>query len=252
MKIGVLVKSVIVPADVTVGEDGSAHLPDDRAMNTFDAYGVSEAIELKQAAGGTVTAIGAGHGVRDVLTRALATGADDAIEVDLDVSGLDALSTARVLADAIRDRQFDLLIAGQTADDTEVGQVGIAVAELLGIPHVSCVVDIVDDGDRLRVQRDWEGSTHTLLVPKPAMMVMLTGRNAPAHHPSLRGMMQAKKRPVETLALDCRKSQLTWSAPVLLDEKPAGVVIDGSDPADAAARLIRWMREQRLIAGGAR
>lgn len=251
MNIGVFVKQVIDVSAVTVDvETGKPKISAAPVMNTFDAYGVGEAVDLKETYGGHVTAIGLGpESIRDVLMRALATGADEAILIKTDsLKSIDSLMTARLLADAVRNGEFDVLIAGQTSDDYENGQVGIQIAEMLGVPHVSCVVEVQDDGNSLLVQRDWEGSKQCIRLPKPAMLVMLTGRSGPRRHASLKGMMQAKRKPVHELAPDIMPTtSLSWSEPGALVKKSAGIIVEG-EPADvAAAKLADWLREHRLV-----
>lgn len=251
MNIGVFVKQVIDVSSVTVNEaTGKPEIGAAPIINTFDAYGVGEAVDLKEKYGGAVTAVGLGpESIRDVLVRALATGADEAIHVKTGEPGsIDTLTAARLLADAVRNHEFDVLIAGQTSDDYENGQVGIQIAELLGIPHVSCVVNVEDDGDALLVQRDWEGSKQQIRLPKPAMLVMLTGRNGPRRHASLKGMMQAKRKTVHELEpAVVRSTSLTWSEPTAPGKKAAGIIVQGESADAAAAKLAGWLRENRLV-----
>ena len=113
-------------------------------ISSYDRYGIEAALRLKEAWGGEVIAVTAGPAAaRDVISRALAMGADRGIHVQVsDVNATDSLGIARVLAEAIRPLGCHLVIAGQASDDFEVGQVGAQVAELLGMPVISNVVEV--------------------------------------------------------------------------------------------------------------
>src|SRR3712207_323317 len=184
-------------------------------MSSYDEYAVEAALRLKESFDGEVIAVAAGPtSVRDVITRALAMGADRGIHLELeDVNATDTLGMASILSDALRPLDCNLVIAGQTSDDYEAGQVGAQVAELLRMPVISNVVEIQTDEDGLRVRRDMEDGYQTVRSTLPAVLLSSTGLDQP-RLPSLKGIMAAKKKPVETIAAsvptECR---LTWDAP---------------------------------------
>ena len=115
-------------------------------MSSYDEYAVEAALRLKESFGGEVIAVAAGPAqVRDVITRALAMGADRGVHLEMeDVNATDTLGMASILSDALRPLGCSLVIAGQTSDDLEAGQVGAQVAELLKMPVISNVVEITD------------------------------------------------------------------------------------------------------------
>ena len=251
-RIAVLVKQV---ADVNAIETD----PDSRqakpggalVMNTYDAYALSEAITLKETNGAVVTVICVGpDSVREVLLRGLATGADAAIHIVLsDNNSVDTLTLAGVLGAVVEDKAFDLILAGQVADDYETGQVPAQLAELLGVPHVSLVTHVEIEPDGLRVRRDAEASKETLHCPMPAVLMVLSGRDGPRHHPSLRGMMAAKRKPIERLEASRSQSapRLTWSEPIVPEKVFAGIIVR-DEPADvAAAALADWLFDLKLL-----
>ena len=126
-------------------------------------------------------------------------GADRGIHLELeDVNATDTLGMASILSDALRPLECSL-IAGQTSDDFEAGQVGAQVAELLKMPVISNVVEIQIDDDGLLVRRDMEDGYQTVRSTLPAVLLSSTGLDQP-RLPSLKGIMAAKKKPVETLA----------------------------------------------------
>lgn len=251
VNIAVLVKQVPDINEITIDPvSRHARLGESRVLNTFDHYALTAALGLREDVGGTVTAIAAGPPrAREVLLRCLAIGADEAILVDLpDNNGIDTLALARVLATEIRKHGVALVFAGQSTDDYEAGQVGPQVAELLGWPHISLVTQAALDGDRLRVRRDAEGTREDVSVDLPAVLMVLSGRDSEQRYPTLRGMMQAKKKriPVVTPQLDDRV-RLSWSTPVAVERAATGIIVQGEPAPDAARNLVAWLRERKLV-----
>ncbi|MDQ3542081.1 MAG: electron transfer flavoprotein subunit beta/FixA family protein [Chloroflexota bacterium] len=251
LQIAVLVKQVPDINAVRV-DAGSrrADLGTSLVMNTYDTYAVSEAISLKERMDAEVTVVSAGPAsTREVILRALATGADSGIHVEIgEPNAMDSLAMAQVLADALRDEEIDLIMAGQTTDDYETGQVGPQVAELLGWPHVSLAthIDVVER--RLRVTRDAEGSKETVEFPTPGVVMVLSGRDGSQRHPSLRGMMAAKNKPIRSiLATLPEKRRLFWSEPVAPVREMEGTILAGLAPAEAATQLVTWLKDRKLV-----
>lgn len=252
LKIAVLVKQVPDVNAITV--DPVTHTPvlgSDRVMNTYDAYAVGEAIGIKERFGGTVTVITAGpSSAREVLLRALATGADEAILIDLpNHNDIDSLATARILAAEIRKHGFDVILAGQSTDDYETGQVAPQVGELLGWPHVSLVTHVEVDGRSLTVNRDAEASKEVVALPLPAVLMVLSARDGPQKFPTLRGMMAAKKKTIAVVEpkLSGQSRRLVWSDPVAVEREVTGTILKDVPAEQAAADLVAWLREQKLV-----
>ena len=219
-------------------------------ISSYDEYAVEEALRLKETHGGEVTVIAAGPpSAKDALTRALAMGADRAVLIDApNVNQLDTLAVAGVLAGRLRGQGFDLILAGQTADDNETGQVGPQLAELLDVPLISNVIGLEIEGERLVVQRDTEDGQQTVETGMPAVLLASTGLNTP-RYPSLKGIMAAKRKPLETVAPDGETgdARITWGEPFVPERTTAGVVLQDVPPADAARQLVTWLKEQKLI-----
>ncbi|HWV25190.1 MAG TPA: electron transfer flavoprotein subunit beta/FixA family protein [Thermomicrobiales bacterium] len=250
MKIGVLIKQVedirSVRIDSKTGEPDITGTP---VMDTTDALVVSESVDLREAAGGEITAIGLGpKHARDILVSALATGVDNALHIlSEDTEKSDTLATARALADAVRDEGFDVLMAGKLSDDYGTGQVGLQVAELLGIRHLSSVVGIRFEDDALHVTRDVDGFEEETQVDAPVMLILAPSDEGPKRHPSLRGMMQAKRKPVREVETTVEmQTALSWTEPKAQARGGDRIMIEGADPAEAAAKLAAWLRENRL------
>lgn len=252
LRIAVLVKQVPDVNGVTVDPETRAPvIGSELVMNTYDAYAVGEAIGIKERFGATVTAITAGPPqARDVLLRALATGADEALLIDLpDHNDLDTLAVAAILAGEIGNHEFDLVLAGQSTDDYETGQVGPQVAERLGWPHVSLVTHVEVEDRSLRVNRDAEASKEVVETPLPAVLMVLSGRDGPQKFPTLRGMMAARKKdiPIVEAGPFERSTHLAWSEPVAAEREAKGTILEGVPAEQAAAELIAWLKERKLV-----
>jgi electron transfer flavoprotein beta subunit len=251
VKIAVFVKQVEDARTVRIDSaSGAASTTGEPVMNPADAWTVSEAIDLREAIGGEVTAITLGpKSAREIVVEALATGADAGIHVVVDDAGnADSRVVAAALADAIRDRGYDILIAGDAAGDYGSGQVGVQVAEALGIPHVMKVTGVSRDGDAVKVQRDLDGFADEIEVPTPIMLVMQPGEDGPKRHASLRGMMQAKRKTVEELTpAEAMSSPLQWTAPRAQRTSADRIMLENEPADEMAAKLAAWLREHRLL-----
>lgn len=257
LKMAVLVKYIPDPNGISVdpGSRGPV-FSGAMAVNTYDTYAVAEAIELKERYGGDVTIVTAGPaGSREAILRGLATGADRGIhlQAEADVLGrIDSLALARLIADRLRGEGFDLILAGQQSEDLETGQVGPQVAALLDLPHVSLVTSLEADMDArtVRIRRDSEGRKQVIGVELPAMLLMLTGRDGEQRHPTLKGMIQAKRKPVEVIELDPAAfgtPAMTWSEPVAPVREREAIIVEGQPASEAAKALAAWLREKHLV-----
>jgi electron transfer flavoprotein beta subunit len=252
LTIAVLIKQVpdmdAVRIDRTTGRIvPSAQL----GMSSYDEYAVEAALRLKESFGGEVVAAAAGPAsVRDVITRALAMGADRGMHLEMeDVNATDTLGMAAILSDALRPLACSLVIAGQTSDDLEAGQVGAQVAELLTMPVISNVVEIQIDEGGLLVRRDMEDGYQTVRSSLPAVLLSSTGLDQP-RLPSLKGIMAAKKKPVDTFAVSIREERcLAWETPEVPAKAVSGTIVNAQEvsAAEASRQLVGWLQEQKLI-----
>jgi electron transfer flavoprotein beta subunit len=194
----------------------------------------------------------------EALRTGLAMGADKGVHVcDPALEGSDTLVTAKVLAAAIKGLPYDIILCGKIAVDDNTGQVGPALAELLGIPHVSGATTLeVDEASKMATAtREIEGGFMRLEVPIPAVITAEKDLNAP-RYPSLPGIMKAKTKPVDkkdvaSLGFDSSKVGLAGSKiqPLgmsLPPEREAGRMIDG-EAAEAAKELARLLRAEAKI-----
>jgi electron transfer flavoprotein beta subunit len=168
--------------------------------NESDTYALEEALQLKEKHGGEVVAVTLGPAdASKTIKEALAKGADRAVHLlDPAFERLDANATARALAAAIGPEAPDLVLTGLQSDDLGYGQTGVILAELLGLPHASIVIALESaDGARLRVKRELEsGWFQWVTLRLPAVVTIQSGINKP-RYASLKGIMNAKKKPVE-------------------------------------------------------
>jgi electron transfer flavoprotein beta subunit len=167
-------------------------------VNESDAYALEEALRLKEKRGGEVVVCSMGpQRVKAVIKDALARGADRAIHVVGDeLTRLAPLAAARALAEAIREEQPDLVMTGLQSDDNGYGQTGVIVAELLGLPHATIVIEVDAASEQLRVKRELESGWYQwYAMPTPALLTIQSGISQ-IRYATLKGIMAAKKKEI--------------------------------------------------------
>ncbi|KAB7709040.1 electron transfer flavoprotein subunit beta [Bacillus aerolatus] len=182
-----------------INEEGAEFI-----INPYDEYAVEEAIQVRDVQGGEVTVVSVGNEEAEKQLRtALAMGADQAVLINSeeDIENGDQYTTAKIIAEYLKDKAADLIIAGNVAIDSGSGQVGPRVAEMLGIPAITTITNLEIDGSRVTVVRDIEGDSETIEASLPLLVTAQQGLNEP-RYPSLPGIMKAKKKPLEELELD--------------------------------------------------
>jgi electron transfer flavoprotein beta subunit len=246
-------------SQIKIGPDGKSIVTDDIkwVMNPYDEFGVEEALRIKEKFGGEVTVVGLGpKRVTESIRTALAMGADKGILISDDaLEGSDSLATAKALAAAIKDLEYDMIFAGQRGVDDDMGVVGSALAELLGIPSLTVIVklEVAEDGKSVKANRPVEGQVLVIESTLPALITAQKGLNEP-RYASLPGIMKAKKKPLEEktladLGLDAaefgggaRKVKIMALTPP--PERKAGKIIDGETPQEKAGELARLLHEE--------
>jgi electron transfer flavoprotein beta subunit len=204
MKVVVCVKQIPDPATPYRLEEGSNWLirPEEQILDDTDRYGVEMGLQLAQASEGTVTLVsmgpsGNGQGIR----QALAMGADKAILIEDDsLRGSDALTTARVLAAAIQKEGFDLVIAGTESTDGYSGVVPQMISELLGVPALTYATQVEADDGSVTIHRQTAAGYDVVTGDLPAVVTVTAGVVEP-RYPTFKGIMDAKKKPIETLSM---------------------------------------------------
>jgi electron transfer flavoprotein beta subunit len=168
-------------------------------VSESDGYALEESLRLKEKHGGEVVVCSMGpQRVKAVIKDALARGADRAIHVVVDdLTSLSPYSGAKILADAIRDEQPDLVMTGLQSDDNGFAQTGVIMAELLGMPHATIVIEVDASGEKLRVKRELESGWYQWYsMSMPALLTIQSGISQ-IRYASLKGIMAAKKKEIK-------------------------------------------------------
>jgi electron transfer flavoprotein beta subunit len=222
-------------------------------MNEPDAYALEEALRLRERHGGEVVVCSAGPPrVQQVIREALARGADRAIHVEDDSLGAaDALVTAEALAAAMAAEAFDLVLTGLQSDDHGHAQMGVVLAERLGMPHSTIIMEIAvqgagdrGEGTGIRVKRELEGGWFQwIAMPLPALLTIQSGINQ-LRYATLKGIMAAKKKEIRKVALPpgLQPSQEIVSLAVPVRTKQTQMI--AGTPAAAAKELVRRLRDE--------
>lgn len=223
-------------------------------INPYDEFAIEEGIRLKEKFGGDVTVVTIGGArAQEALRTALAMGADKAVLIsDPALENTDDLGNAEVLAKALSTMACDILVTGRIAIDDGASQLGVRVAEKVGVPSVSSALKLEIDGTHAVVVREIDGGTETIEADLPIVLTAQKGLNDP-RYPSVAGIMKAKKKPLQTLALaDLGLSagdlaaKMTVQKYTLPEARKAGQRIPG-EAAQAAHELARLLREEAKI-----
>ncbi|MFF3263239.1 electron transfer flavoprotein subunit beta/FixA family protein [Streptomyces sp. NPDC002932] len=176
----------------------------DGLLSELDEYAVEQALQIADGADDaevTVLTVGP-EDAKDALRKALSMGADKAVHVeDDDLHGTDVIGTSLVLAKAVEKTGYDLVISGMASTDGTMGVVPALLAERLGVPQVTLLSEVSVEGGVVRGRRDGDTASERLEASLPAV-VSVTDQSGEARYPSFKGIMAAKKKPVESLDLD--------------------------------------------------
>jgi electron transfer flavoprotein beta subunit len=218
-------------------------------LNEPDAYALEEGLRLREKHGGEVVVCAAGPArTQQVIREALARGADRAVHVeDQALASADPAVISGALAAAMSDERFDLVLTGLQSDDQGHGQVGVMLAERLGVPHSTIIMEVQVEGDRLRVKRELEGGWFQWIVmPLPALLTIQSGINQ-LRYATLKGIMAAKKKEIRKVSMP---AGVTASQRIIGLAVPARSkqtqMLDGT-PSDVARELVRRLREEARV-----
>jgi electron transfer flavoprotein beta subunit len=222
-------------------------------INEPDAYALEEALQLKEKHGGEVVALCAGPArAQQTIREALAKGADRAIHVEHDrLEALDTLAVAKLLAAAARPESPDLILTGLQSDDLGSGQTGVVLAELLGFPHSTIIMEVAVEGGRLRVKRELEdGWFQHIAMPLPAVLTIQSGINK-LRYATLMGIKKARAKEIKRVTAE----ELGGDAPataviekIVTPQKSRQAQIFEGDAKAAAAALVEKLKfEARVL-----
>ena len=254
MKILVAIKQVPErDAQIRVASDGKWIDESDLSytINEPDAYALEEALQLKEKNGGEVVVLCAGpERVTSTLREALAKGADRAIHIEADDLGnRDTLGVARILADAAKTESPDLILTGLQSDDLGLGQTGVVLAELLGVPHATIIMQVEVTGTSLKVKRELEdGWFQHVEMPLPALLTIQSGGNK-LRYATLMGIKKAKTKETKTIQAAANSTAPAIALErVYLPEKQKKTEMLTGTPAEVAAKLVEKLKfEVRVI-----
>ena len=204
MEIYVLVKQVPDPeAIVRVKSETELDIENKYFTSFFDEIGIEAGLKLKEKLGGKVTVLTVDNKRVDALRRGISMGADDAVQItDPALEGSDPFGIARALAAFLKEKPFDLILAGRQAMDDDAGIVGPAVAELLAIPHVNSIISLEVDGEKkeAKIAREVENGKETLTCPLPVLFTCQKGLCTP-RIPQVMNVMKAMKTQIKKVDL---------------------------------------------------
>ena len=215
-------------------------------MNEPDAYALEEALRLREKHGGEVVVCSAGPArVQTVIREALARGADRAIHVEHDRLGsADAFVLADALAAAMQEEKFDLVLTGLQSDDQGHGQTGVILAERLGIPSSTIIMEVQIEDRSLRVKRELEGGWFQwIAMPLPALLTIQSGINQ-LRYATLKGIMAAKKKEIRKAGLPDGLQPAQQIVGLAVPTRSKQTQMITGSPADAAKELVRRLRDE--------
>ena len=245
------VERTLTPGDGTLDRASA-----DGVINVLDEYAIEEGLKIAEAHGGEVTILSMGPGkAADSIRKALSMGADKAVHVTDDgLAGSDALGTSAALAAALRLVGFDLVIFGSESTDARTGVVPAMVAERLGVPQLTLASKVDVDGSSVTVRRVTDDGYALVSGSLPAVVSVVEKINEP-RYPTFKGIMAAKKKPVQTLtladlSLDASAVGLAGAATWVEDfaarpARTAGVIV--KDDGDGGTKAAGFLAERKFI-----
>jgi electron transfer flavoprotein beta subunit len=259
MNIVVLVKQVpdsgsvrkLDPQDNTV-----ARATADNVINEMDEYAIEEALTVKEAQGGEVTVLTVGPDTAtDAIRKALSMGADKAVHVsDPAIHGACAPQTSAIIAAALSQLEYDLVLCGAESTDGQVSVMPALLSERLGIPQLSGARKLTIEGSTARIERQTDGGYWAVEASLPAVVSTWDTINEP-RYPSFKGIMAAKKKPVQTLTLadlgiDPATVGLGAATSRVVDfagRPPKGAGVKVPDEGDGADKLVGYLAQQKIV-----
>ena len=222
-------------------------------LDPGDEFGVEAGLQMKEAHDGEVTVVSMGPpAAMEAIRRALSMGADKGVLISDDaLQGADALVTARVLAAAIKKSEFDLVIAGVESTDGYTGTMASTLAEFLGLPQITFVKKIEGANGSLKADRQTAEGYHVVECSLPALITVTAGVNEP-RYASFKGIMAAKKKPVEEFSLSdvglsgddvAIKQSIAETTPA--PEREAGQKFE--DDGTGAAKIADFLKDAKVI-----
>ncbi|MFC9691748.1 electron transfer flavoprotein subunit beta/FixA family protein [Kribbella sp. NPDC056951] len=237
------------PEDNTVDRAGV-----DGLLSELDEYAVETALTVKEAGDAEVTILTVGpEQAADAVKKGLQMGADGGVHVlDDAIHGSDAVATSLVLSKALAKLEADLVVFGMSSTDGGMGVVPAMVSERLGLPAVTLGSEVTVDGTTVRIRRDGDTASDTVEGTLPLVLSVSDQANEP-RYPSFKGIMAAKKKPVETWSLadlEITPDQVgSWTEVVEVTARPArtaGTIVTDED-GSGAGRLVEFLSTNKFL-----
>ena len=214
-------------------------------LNPYDEFAVEEALQLKEKNGGEVAIFSLGpENIGSAIRSALAMGADKAVRVKAEANPKDPVALANALAGQLKAGGFDLILLGKQAIDDDHAQLPSVLGQVMDIPAVTVVIKLDIDGDKVTAEREIDGAHEIIECTLPAVIGCQRGLNEP-RYASLKGIMKAKKIPIEEADAEIPPDQLEVIGFEYPPEKSPGKIV-GED-ADAVPELLRLLREEAKV-----
>lgn len=214
-------------------------------MGDFDGYALEVGLQLVEKHGGEAVVLSLGpDGVQETLRKGLAMGAARAVQLKTEEVPVDGLAIAHALAAGLKDGGYDLILFGRMATDTAHGTVGPMTAELLDLPCVTSISHLEIADGRGTARRELEGSSETMQFPLPAVLTIDEGI-ARARLASLKGIMAAKKKPLDVKPAQLGPARLVVESMALPPDRPPGRII--GEGADAVPELLRLLQTEAKV-----
>jgi electron transfer flavoprotein beta subunit len=222
-------------------------------MNEYDEYAVEQAVQLKEQLGGdadiTVLCIGSDK-VKETMKKALAMGCDRGVHISDDSNWTkDALANSSIIAEYAKSQDFNYIFTGMQSQDRGSGQTGVLLAEMLGLPCVTTIVDFTMKNGEITVKRELEGGTRAIVtVSGPAIFTCQLGLNSP-RYPTLPNIMKAKKKELLTVSAEQlqKLSPQQETAQMYFPEKKGGGLVLEGDSAELAEQLIKILKDKTSV-----
>jgi electron transfer flavoprotein beta subunit len=238
-------------------EDGTLdRLSPDGLINELDEYAIEEGLRIAEAHGGEVTIVSMGPDkAAESIRKALSMGADKAVHlVDDALAGSDALATSLALSQVLKSIGFDLVICGSESTDARTGMLPAMLAERLGVPQLTLASKVDVDGKQVTIRRLSDDGYEVVVAEYPAVVSVVEKINEP-RYPSFKGIMAAKKKPVQTLSLadagiDPAEVGLGNSATAVADfaaRPPRAVGVIVKDEEDGGSKVAAFLAERKFI-----
>ncbi|MFH1549226.1 MAG: electron transfer flavoprotein subunit beta/FixA family protein [Planctomycetota bacterium] len=216
-------------------------------INPYDEYAIEQAIQVKEKVGGDSEVVILSIGPKETATqirKALSMGADRGVLLTADIDNLDAQATAEILATALKEMEYDIIFFGKQGVDNDNASVGVQVAQHLGLPVVSTIVEFELKDGAVVVEREVEGAKEVIEVKLPAVFTAEKGLNEP-RYPKLPDIMKAKKKPLEEKEAPAIESKTTVVKMEYPPARPPGRIVGKG--VEAVPELVKLLKEEAKV-----